>query len=204
MGKGLVGALGSLFGLSGGLSASQKLALARSAVNSEQSVRSLNPSGSEIIVNGRPEAFSAWAPAAAAAAPAVPILAQAGRQIVVNGKSGNDFFDRLGQCLLDAGSKGVQTVIDPVGMVVTGVSAVGNAVVPTAKENTAFRDGRRQTSGRNPIMGASAGRNLPVRTLLKRAGGRLITGTAVGAGAAFIGGGLYGAFTSKNCRELVN
>lgn len=78
IGKGLVGALGSLFGLSGGLSASQKLALARSAVNSEQSVRSLNPSGSEIIVNGRPEAFSAWAPAAAAAAPAVPILAQAG------------------------------------------------------------------------------------------------------------------------------
>lgn len=55
-----------------GVSAAQ-LAGAKSVVNGEQSVRSINPSGSEIIVNGRPEAFNAWnaAPVLSAAAPAI-------------------------------------------------------------------------------------------------------------------------------------
>jgi RHS repeat-associated protein len=65
-----LGAIGAFFGL--GKSAAAQLAAQQSAVRNEQL-------GREIIVNGaRPEAFSAWAPAAPLAPAAVSVLAQTG------------------------------------------------------------------------------------------------------------------------------
>jgi hypothetical protein len=107
---GLLGAIGGLLGLGGGISAAQQLALAKSAVRTEQAGRSLNVSGSEIFVTAtRPEAFSAWN-ALPLLAQATPMLAQS--SVTATSTAECAHKNATGQCVFRKGKNG-KLEIDP-------------------------------------------------------------------------------------------
>lgn len=112
-------------------------------------------------------------------------------------------WSSLGGCALDAGNGFIDGFLNPQNAVASVVAGVGGATAVTQAESRALRDGRPQTSGRNPVIGRGTGKGLTARAFGARVAARAIPGVAAVTAVTGVVNAGFAVAESENCANLV-